>query len=437
MQTPSIEEIALLPEREAARKAFLANNYRTCLLLAAVASGLAVVWGVRFALGNVGSDYLAAGGLFLLLSFAFFALRNEPFLERHWGLFVPLYAAVQLVLPGLFLPSWVAWLSPVFVLFGLAVLVLHPAEHVCLFGLQWLVLVVTSEQPAAAFRGRTTEMTAVVAAFLGLALFLTWFLKQQFIKQWRRVHLRALERERMRDELESARRIQLAMLPQGPPDLPWIELAAASMPAAEVGGDYYDYFRLPDDRLVVVIADVAGHGLAPALLLSGVRSCLYLLEEDLAVPVPVLERLTRMVRRTSGRRNFVTLLVAVIDRQSRTLRVASAGHPPLLVWQPACGVEPVGHPAAPLGTFLGSRYQEDERTLAGGDILVLYTDGLIEARNDRGDEYGEERLGRIVASSVHRTSARALRDSVLSDFSSFRGNAPQEDDFTLVVARLR
>jgi serine phosphatase RsbU (regulator of sigma subunit) len=437
MQTPSIEEIALLPEREAARKAFLGNNYRTCLLLAAVSSGLAVAWGVRFALGTLDSDYLVAGGLFLLLSFAFLALRNEPLLERHWGLFVPLYAAVQLVLPGLFLPGWVAWLSPVFVLFGLALLVLHPAEHVCLFGLQWLVLMVTAEQPGAAFRGRTTGMTAVVVAFLGLALFLTWFLKQLFLKQWRRVHLRALERERMREELESARRIQLAMLPQGPPDLPWIELAAASMPAAEVGGDYYDYFRLPDDRLVVVIADVAGHGLAPALLLSGVRSCLYLLEEELAVPVPVLERLTRMVRRTSGRRNFVTLLVAVIDRRSRTLRVASAGHPPLLVWQPACGVAPVGHPAAPLGTFLGSRYREDERALAGGDILVLYTDGLIEAQNDRGEEYGEARLGRIVASSVHRASARGLRDSVLSDLSTFRGNAAQEDDFTLVVARLR
>lgn len=437
MQTPSIEEIALLPEREASRRAFLANNYRTCLLLAATASGLAVMWGVRFALGTLGGEYLLAGGLFLLLSFAFLALRNEPFLERHFGLFVPFYAAIQLVLPGFFLPGWSAGLSPVFVLFALAVLVLHPAEHLCLFGLQWLVLWMASDDPAGVFHDRLPEMTAVVAAFLGLGLFLTWFLRQLFLKQWRRVHLRALERERMREELESARRIQLAMLPQGPPDLPWIEFAAASVPAAEVGGDYYDYFRLPGDRLVVVIADVAGHGLAPALLLSGVRSCLYLLEEELASPVPVLDRLTRMVRRTSGRRNFVTLLVAVIDRQARTLRVASAGHPPLLVWQPSSGVEPVGLPAAPLGTFLGSGYREAHRDLAGGDLLVLYTDGLIEAQNDRGEEYGEARLGRVVASSVHRASARSLRDSVLSDLSSFRGNAAQEDDFTLVVARLR
>ena len=106
----------------------------------------------------------------------------------------------------------------------------------------------------------------------------------------------------MREEFDTARRIQLSMLPQGPPNVSWIEVAAASLPATEVGGDYYDYFRISPSQIVVVIGDVAGHGLASGLLLSGVRSCLYLLEKDLASPVEVLDRLNHMVRRTTDRR---------------------------------------------------------------------------------------------------------------------------------------
>ena len=140
----------------------------------------------------------------------------------------------------------------------------------------------------------------------------------------------------MREEIEYARKIQLSMLPQLPPDIGWVELAAASLPATEVGGDYYDYFRLSGSQLALVIGDVSGHGLASGLLLSGVRSCLYLLEKDLAVPVAVLDRLNPMVRETTDRRTYVTLLCAVLDRAEDgsgvKVTVASAGHPPLLCW---------------------------------------------------------------------------------------------------------
>jgi serine phosphatase RsbU (regulator of sigma subunit) len=437
MQTPSPEEIALLPERQAARSASRASNYRTLLIYCLVFSALSLVAGVLWALGTLGTVYLEAAVLSLLGNVALFALRHEPFVERRFDVVVPLYAAVQLILPGLFLPGWVVGLGPILVLFALVVLILHPAEHLVLFGFQWLVLLMTSDQPGAAFPGQTGEMTAAVAAFLGLALFLSWFTQRIFLRQWRHLHARAVERERMREELESARRIQLGMLPQGNLDLPWIEVCAASVPATEVGGDYYDYFPLPDGRLAVVIADVAGHGLAPALLLSGVRSCLYLLEEELATPVAVLERLTRMVRRTSGRRTFVTLLAAVLDPAAGTVRVASAGHPPLLLWQGRTGIRELGLPAAALGTFVGAPYAEVESSVTPSDVLVLYTDGLIEARNGAGEEYGEERLSRRITASVHRSSAREIRDAVLSDLSRFRADGTQEDDFTLVVARLR
>ena len=139
--------------------------------------------------------------------------------------------------------------------------------------------------------------------------------RKRFLNVWRREYSRARERLRMREEIDYARKIQLSMLPQTAPQLSWIDLAAASLPATEVGGDYYEYFKLSDSQLVLVIGDVAGHGLASGLLLSGVRSCLYLLEEDLASPLGVFDRLNHMVRRTTDKRTYVTLLCAVINRR--------------------------------------------------------------------------------------------------------------------------
>jgi sigma-B regulation protein RsbU (phosphoserine phosphatase) len=239
----------------------------------------------------------------------------------------------------------------------------------------------------------------------------------------------------MREEIEYARRIQLSMLPQGPPAVDWLELAAASMPATEVGGDYYDYFRLSPSRVVLVIGDVSGHGMASGILLSGVRSCLYLLEEHLATPVKVLARLSPMVRRTTDRRMYVTLLAAVLDREAGTLTVANAGHPPVLR-RGSGGWEEVGKGAPPLGTFRDARFEEDTRPLESGDLLVLYTDGLVEARDAAGREYGQDRLLRALDRAGERARPAEIREAVLGDLALFRGDAESEDDVTLVIARV-
>src|SRR5262249_3800408 len=140
------------------------------------------------------------------------------------------------------------------------------------------------------------------------------------------------DRLRMREEIETARRIQLGMLPQAAPEVGWIEFAGASLPATEVGGDYYDYFELGPERLALVIGDVSGHGLASGLLLSGVRSCLYLVDDQPDRRAGVLARLQRMVRRPPARPPFVPPPLAVPDSPQGTVAVASAGHPPLLHW---------------------------------------------------------------------------------------------------------
>jgi sigma-B regulation protein RsbU (phosphoserine phosphatase) len=188
--------------------------------------------------------------------------------------------------------------------------------------------------------------------------------------------------------------------------------------------------------VALVIGDVAGHGLASGLLLSGVRSCLYILEDDLASPVRVLEQLSPMVRRTTDRRMYVTLLEAVLDREAGTLTVACAGHPPLLR-RGSEGWEDVGKGAPALGTFLDARYEAETRPLSSGDVLVLYTDGLTEARDDAGREYGRDHLVRALDRAGKGARAQEIREAVLSDLGLFRGGAETEDDITLVVVVVR
>ena len=197
----------------------------------------------------------------------------------------------------------------------------------------------------------------------------------------------------MREEIGDARRIQLSMLPRQAPRFPGLDIAGISIPANEVGGDYYDYFPLDDRRLAVVVADVAGHGLASGLILSGIRSCLHLLLESPPDPVTVLQRLDRVVRQTAGKRHFVTMICAVFDLAERRVVVATGGHPPMLHAKGLAGpktpedadVQELGTPSLPLGTPLPGRFQQSEAHFEPGDVFLLYTDGIAETCNDRTD----------------------------------------------------
>ncbi|HXH40610.1 MAG TPA: SpoIIE family protein phosphatase, partial [Thermoanaerobaculia bacterium] len=136
----------------------------------------------------------------------------------------------------------------------------------------------------------------------------------------------AREQLRIRDELRFAREVQISMLPEAPPQLPWADVAGISLPATEVGGDYYDYYVV-DGRLAIVCGDVAGHGLASGITLSALRSGFTLLRDELLDPAHVLERLQEVVTHSSRRRMMVTLSVLLLDPQAQRATVASAGHP--------------------------------------------------------------------------------------------------------------
>lgn len=277
----------------------------------------------------------------------------------------------------------------------------------------------------------TLSLTLVVS------LVVTRRAKRSFLAEWKVERSRARDQIRMRQELELARAVQIGMLPSRDPSLPWLEIASVSVPATEVGGDYYDYFTTASGKLAVVVGDVAGHGLASGLVLSGVRSCLTLLAEELDHPSAVMGKLHRMLQATASNRMLVTLAIVLYDRERSTVTTASAGHPPLLIRRAATGVvEEELLPALPLGAALSSRFEEREIAVARGDVLVLHTDGIYEALDGAGATYGLSRLATVIARQGADGTASGLRDGVIADLRAFRGAAPQEDDVTLVVMRI-
>jgi hypothetical protein len=443
MKAPSLDELVLLPEPLALQRHFDAKNYRVFRWV--------LILAILLCLGGIGASAerhdgygLAVYIVDILLGVVLFVLRDREVFTRNFRQILLVWLFVQIVVlkfASAHDPSEMGGFFPV--AFLLLTFRLRFYEHLMLFASFWVAAVfpltwIGVQSPTGMDLGNIIGISVLSVICLALAVGLSQLERKRFLAGWRREHSRNRERLRMREEIEYARKIQLSMLPQGAPEVEWLDLAAASLPATEVGGDYYEYFQLSDSRLALVIGDVAGHGLASGLLLSGVRSCLYLLKEDLASPVQVLERLNPMVRRTTDKRTYMTLLCAVLDRGEDTLTVVSAGHPPVLRFDPRSGrFDEVGQGAPPLGTFLEARYEPERRPIAPGDLLIFYTDGLVEARNAHDQEYGDARLQRAVARAAGSRTARDIRDAVLGDLSNFKGDHEQTDDMTLVVVRVR
>ena len=231
-------------------------------------------------------------------------------------------------------------------------------------------------------------------------------------------------------ELQRAREIQQSLLPKEIPQLPGIAVATAWQPALAVGGDYFDVLRLDGNRLALCIADVSGKGVAAALLMANVQASLRASVRDLDSPARVCGIVNGMLRESIAGNRFVTFFCGVLDANTRTFRYCNAGHPyPILVSDDAARTLDEG--GAVLGVFPSWDYQDSSVILKSGDRLLLFTDGITEAEDAQGQEFGVERVaafGKAHAAS----SAVQLNEQLLAQVSDFCA-AQFQDDATLVV----
>lgn len=248
------------------------------------------------------------------------------------------------------------------------------------------------------------------------------------------------ERERLVAEFGVARLAQRRMLPDSPPRIPGYELTAVCRPAREVGGDLYDFLRLPDERIGIVVADVSGKGVPAALYMTLTKGLLASVSENQTDPHRILAEVNRHLYEVCRRKVFVTLILGVLDPATRTLHLARAGHNPT-VWRQVRADDVKGLRAGGLGLGLNKGKIFDRTlkietiNLEAGDAVLFYSDGITEAMNSAREEYGDERLMQIVR-QTDGMSAAATEEVILSDVYEFLGDESPQDDITLVVLRV-
>jgi serine phosphatase RsbU (regulator of sigma subunit)/anti-sigma regulatory factor (Ser/Thr protein kinase) len=250
----------------------------------------------------------------------------------------------------------------------------------------------------------------------------------------------ARERERLAQELHVARLIQQTLLPQELPTLPGWQLAAHYQPARQVGGDLYDFLALPDGLLGLVIGDVAEKGVPAALVMATTRTLLRGAAQRLLSPGQVLARVNELLCPDMPPHMFVTCFYAILDPTSGQLWYANAGHElplGLQLERRAEGVRELRARGMPLGLLPGMRYEEQRLTLARGENVLLYSDGLVEAHNPQREMFGVPRLRTLVGAHPLDDGA-TLIPALLAELERFTGAGwEQEDDITLVTLQRR
>jgi serine phosphatase RsbU (regulator of sigma subunit) len=243
-------------------------------------------------------------------------------------------------------------------------------------------------------------------------------------------HERGLREERLRKELELCRRIQEELLPRRPLRLGGVEVAGVSLPAREVGGDFFNYFALPDEQVAVLVGDVSGKGIAAALLMANLQARLQArlpLEPALGA---LAESLDHDVAEATPESTYLTLFMGIVDPRRNELRYVNAGHNPPFALRPGSGLEPLDATGRPIGLLPGGGYEERRIRLECGDRLFLYTDGLSEAENAAGEAFGAQLP--LLLAGVDDTPG-ALLTRVESAVVAHRAGREADDDATLLV----
>ena len=251
------------------------------------------------------------------------------------------------------------------------------------------------------------------------------------------LHNEATEKRLIEKDLNIANEVQRILLPSEPPVLEGFDIAATNIPARYLSGDYFDYIALDENRCGIVIADVSGKGIPAALLMAMARTALRLLATGEKPPADVIHRLNAQLYPDIREDMFISLAFVMLDRRSNELKLVRAGHDAPLLYRAADkSVTLVKPPGMAVGIDSGGAFNrvtnEFSLVLETGDCLVLYTDGVTEAQDGKGDEFGLEAMIRSVQASASEGAAGIVQ-RVTSDVKAFIGDQPQHDDITLIT----
>ncbi len=254
-----------------------------------------------------------------------------------------------------------------------------------------------------------------------------------------RLHASELEKQKITEQLQLAQRIQKGLLPNGNPKNDQLDISGISIPAMTVGGDYYDYIQLPDDKLLVVVGDVSGKGISAALYMSKVQGILRFAATVCSTPREMLISTNRHLYQAMERNSFITVILALFDLRNNTVTMCRGGHMPPLV-----GLNGDLHYMEMDGMGLGleqgavfeQSLQEVTWPLKPGGSVLLYSDGLTEAMDTHMNLFGEDRLYDIVRATKN-SGSEDMQRRILSEVAIHRGSAEQNDDITLVVIRVK
>jgi phosphoserine phosphatase RsbU/P len=278
---------------------------------------------------------------------------------------------------------------------------------------------------------------------------------------------RIVAEERLRRELALAAEVQRRLFPVRPPASASIELSGFCQPARGVGGDYYDFLELSDEQIGIAVADVAGKGISAALLMSSVQASLRSHEMMQSVsaqptgsPAELVSTVNRLLCRSTGAATYVTFFYAQFDQHNGELTYVNAGHNPPMLLRSSSKSGKDARPALTtdtdleialhngngcyslttggtvIGLFQNLVYDQETIQLERGDLLIAYTDGVTEALNEGGEEFGEQRLQAVVDGAAH-LSASEVRDTVVKRVQVWCANTPQHDDLTFIVLKMR
>jgi serine phosphatase RsbU (regulator of sigma subunit) len=246
---------------------------------------------------------------------------------------------------------------------------------------------------------------------------------------------RRVEQERLHKELEMCRRIQEELLPGASVRFPFGQAEGLSIPARQVGGDFFNYFPVGAEQAAILVGDVSGKGVAAALLMANLQATLGArlpLEADL---VRLAERLDHEIGKGTPSTLYLTLFVAVVDGASGLVRYVNAGHNPPVVVRADGTAESLAPTGRPLGLFPGGGYEEGQTVLRPGDALFLYTDGLVEAEDHRGEAFGNQKLEALLVGG-RGSSSTGLLARLEESLHHHRGGQEAADDATMVLFRL-